>query len=130
MQADVTAQKEAAGKLEAQRWLYEQILEQTMAGYWDWYVKDNTEYLSPGFKKMFGYKDYEMENTPEAWQEIIFEEDLEKVFRVYEDHVSSRGESPYYAEVRFCRYRIMSRRAARNRPTMQRFATTIKTAQR
>lgn len=72
-----------------------------MAGYWDWYVKDNTEYLSPGFKKMFGYKDYEMENTPEAWQEIIFEEDLEKVFRVYEDHISSRGKSPYYAEVRY-----------------------------
>jgi len=69
--ADITAQKQAELKLVEQRWIYEQILEQSMAGYWDWQIKDGTEFLSPAFKNMFGYTDAEMENSPEAWQKII-----------------------------------------------------------
>ena len=81
--------------------IYETILESTMAGYWDWHIQENTEYLSPTFKRMFGYEDHEIENTPEAWQKIIHPDDLKSVLKSYEDHVKSKGKIPYDNRVRY-----------------------------
>lgn len=78
-----------------------QILDQSLAGYWDWDIPNNTEFLSPTFKSMFGYEDHEMENSPEAWQKIVHPNDLKSVFDVFNDHVSSKGEIPYENEVRY-----------------------------
>ncbi|MDB9313798.1 PAS domain S-box protein [Spirulina sp. CS-785/01] len=81
--------------------LLEQILEVTLAGYWDWDIANQQEYLSPSFKKMFGYEDHELPNTPETWQNLIFPEDLPKVFDNFHRHVESRGQVPYYNEIRY-----------------------------
>jgi len=80
---------------------FEQVLESTMAGFWDWNIKENTEYLSPSFKKMFGYEDNEMENKPEAWQTIIHPDDLGKVVKCFDKHVESKGVVPFDNEVRY-----------------------------
>ena len=93
--ADVTEEKLNKEKLQKQKWLYEQILEQTMAGYWDWYIQDDFEFLSPAFKEMFGYTDDEMANTPEAWQKIIYPDDLAKVTDSFDKHVASYGEQAF-----------------------------------
>lgn len=92
---------ELAKMLEKHHEVFHHVLEGTMAGYWDWNIPENTEYLSPTFKAMFGYEDHEMENTPEAWQEIIHPDDLPDVLEVFNAHVSSKGEIPYSNE---CRY--------------------------
>lgn len=92
--------RESQSRYKAQNQAFEQVLEGTMAGYWDWMIKENTEYLSPTFKKMFGYEDDEMENTPEAWQKLVYAEDLPRIQDVYGRHVSSRGEEPYDCEIR------------------------------
>lgn len=81
--------------------IFHHILEGTLAGYWDWNIPADTEYLSPTFKSMFGYEDHEMENTPDAWQKIIHPDDLPDVFNVFNAHVNSKGEIPYSNE---CRY--------------------------
>lgn len=81
--------------------LLEQILETTLAGYWDWDIVNNQEYLSPAFKRMFGYEDHELPNIPETWQRLIFAEDLPKVMAGFECHVKSGGKVPYYNEVRY-----------------------------
>ena len=81
--------------------IFNNILETTLAGYWDWKVAENISYLSPTFKSMFGYEDHEMENSAEAWQKIVHPDDLHKVFETYEKHISSRGEIPYIVECRF-----------------------------
>ena len=81
--------------------VFEQILEITLAGFWDWNIQENTEYLSPTFKQMFGYEDQEMENTPEAWQKIIHPDDLPGVFSAFDAHVKSKGKVPYDNEVRY-----------------------------
>ncbi|PPT09453.1 Circadian input kinase A [Geitlerinema sp. FC II] len=81
--------------------LLEQILEIVLAGYWDWDIADNREYLSPGFKRMFGYEDSELPNSPETWQNLIFPEDLPKVLDCFEQHVRSHGEIPFHNEVRY-----------------------------
>ncbi|MBU1218967.1 PAS domain S-box protein [Myxococcota bacterium] len=80
---------------------YLEILENSLAGYWDWDIKTGYEYLSPGFKKMFGYDDHEIENTAESWQKLIFAEDLPGVIKKFDAHVKSRGKDPYYNEVRY-----------------------------
>ena len=98
---DVTLEKKAQEKIESEKRLLETILEDTLSGYWDWDLKANTEYLSPSFKTMFGYSNDELENSPEAWQAIIFREDLPRVLEQFEKHVSSKGEVPFYNEVRY-----------------------------
>ena len=81
--------------------VFENILEGSMAGYWDWYIKDNYEYLSPRFKSMFGYEDHEMENHPDEWQKIIHPDDLPGVFELFNKHVESKGRIPFDNEVRY-----------------------------
>ncbi|MFZ1613803.1 MAG: PAS domain S-box protein, partial [Holophaga sp.] len=98
---DITERKQAENALSEQKRIVELILEQSLAGYWDWLIQENEEYLSPTFKKMFGYEDNEMPNSPEAWQKIIFAEDLPGVFEVFKSHVESHGAIPYYSEVRY-----------------------------
>jgi PAS domain S-box-containing protein len=98
---DITQSKRAQDNLELERKLLQDILEATLAGYWDWDMKNNTAYLSPRFKKMFGYEDHELPNTPESWQSLIFPEDLPGVLDLFERHVKSGGRIPYYNQVRY-----------------------------
>jgi PAS domain S-box-containing protein len=98
---DITERKQAEDALASQRQTYEQILEQSLAGYWDWDIPTGDEYLSPTFKKMFGYEDHEIENRAESWQRLIFAEDLPGVYEKYNQHCESKGEIPFYNEVRY-----------------------------
>jgi len=104
---DVSDRKQAeAERLQAEQVrkelsLLEGILEIILAGYWDWDIPNNQEYLSPGFKRMFGYADHELPNTPESWQALIFPEDLARLFANFEQHVQSRGAVPFQNEVRY-----------------------------
>lgn len=80
---------------------FDSVLETGYAGFWDWNIVDNTEYLSTGFKMMFGYTHDDMESSPEAWQKIAFESDLPSLFASFEKHVLSRGEVQFSEMVRF-----------------------------
>jgi PAS domain S-box-containing protein len=81
--------------------LLEAIMENILAGYWDWNIPNHQEYLSPSFKQMFGYADHELPNTPDTWQQLILPEDLPTVLDCFDRHIQSRGEVPYYSEVRY-----------------------------
>ncbi len=87
--------------LEDLNFLSESALESSLAGYWDWNIVANEEYLSPRFKEIFGYADHEMENSPESWKRIAFEEDLPQMFKSFEEHVNSRGQIPFKSVVRY-----------------------------
>jgi len=99
--ADITEQIVMNEAIKQQRWLYEQILEQSMAGYWDWMIQQGTEYLSPRFKSMFGYADHEMMNAPESWQKIVFQEDLPGVLDCFDQHIKSQGQIPFDNSIRY-----------------------------
>ncbi len=98
---DITDVKRAEQELDIERGILRDILEDTLAGYWDWNIPNNTEYLSPTFKKMFGYEDHELPNMPETWLRLIFEEDRSRVMQNFDEHVKSQGKIPYYNEVRY-----------------------------
>ena len=82
--------------------LLETILDTILAGYWDWDIANEREYLSPGLKRMFGYENLSDPNIPNSWQERIFPEDLPKVLAGFDRHVKSRGQIPFYNEIRYC----------------------------
>ncbi|WP_109830104.1 PAS domain-containing protein [Reichenbachiella versicolor] len=98
---DVTEIKEAENKLKEANMIYDTIIEGTLAGYWDWHLKKNYEYMSPTFKAMFGYKDYEIENTPAWRQQNIHPDDLKITLDCFEKHINSKGEIPYDNTVRY-----------------------------
>lgn len=81
--------------------LLENILDIVLAGYWDWNFASQTEYLSPGYKRMLGYGDAELPNGPGLWQRLICPADLPKVLECMEYHIQSQGQIPYYTEVRY-----------------------------
>jgi diguanylate cyclase (GGDEF)-like protein/PAS domain S-box-containing protein len=103
---DITSRHEAEQRrqrseaLEHELKVLQQVLESSLAGYFDWNITAGTEYFSPTFKAMFGYDDHELANSPETWRELICPEDLPGVLAVYQRHVDSLGALPYYNEVR------------------------------
>lgn len=99
--SDITSQIISEEEMKREKNILERILDDILSGYWDWDFTNNTEYLSPGFKKMLGYEDHELPNVPETWQRMIFAEDLIKVNECFHNHVKSLGELPFYNEVRY-----------------------------
>ncbi len=81
--------------------LFNIILEHTFAGYWDWNIPEDYEYLSPSLKKMLGYEDHELANEPESWKKIIHPEDLPLAIELFEAHVRTKGRVPYDSTVRY-----------------------------
>jgi len=98
---DITEQKNNEQKLQDSNIMFNAIVDGSMAGYWDWYIKDNYEYMSPTFKKMFGFEDHEVPNRPEWWQKQIHPDDLDGVFELFNKHVKSKGKVPFNNEVRY-----------------------------
>lgn len=98
---DITERKEASARLEHQRWLYEQIIDQAIDGFWDWQIQQGTEYLSPKLKQTLGYQDHEMANSPDAWQQIVYAEDLPTILANFDRHIQSHGAEPFDTEVRY-----------------------------
>lgn len=98
---DVSAERQAAKALRDSERILADILESTLSGYWDWNIPAGTEYLSPAFKRMFGYEDHELPNVPETWQKLIFAEDLPGVLDVFSQHVGTHGRAPFYNEIRY-----------------------------
>ena len=96
-----TERREMEAKLRDRDRVLADILESTLSGYWDWNIPAGTEYLSPTFKKMFGYEDDELPNSPDTWQRLIFADDLPGVLEIFNRHVKSSGREPYYNEVRY-----------------------------
>lgn len=98
---DTTRMNQLTEEVQMQRDRLAGLLESEAAGYWDWDIPGNTEYLSPRFKSMFGYRDDELENKPETWMRLIHPDDLPIAMSAFEAHVASKGAEPYDIEVRY-----------------------------
>ena len=70
-------------------------------GLWYWDLTDpEQEWLSPQFKRVFGYKNDEIPHTSAWWQENIFPEDLPGVLDNFEKHKADPNH-PYDQVVRY-----------------------------
>ncbi|WP_435579712.1 PAS domain-containing sensor histidine kinase [Gilvibacter sp.] len=97
---DVSQLVEMEHKLKDQNMAFEQVLESTLAGYWDWDMTTNVQYMSPTFKKMFGYEDHEVPNCPDWCKGNLHPDDLPGVLNIFKAHVESKGVVPFDNEVR------------------------------
>jgi len=98
---DITEAKHAAQLLIEREKQLSQIVNTTHDGIWDWHIPDDYEYMSPRFWQMLGYDPSEKKHHPSEWRNLIFPEDLEIVERNLKSHCQSRGEIPFYQEVRY-----------------------------
>ena len=92
---------EKYNSIEDLRLLSESALESSLAGFWDWNMVTDEEYLSPRFKEMFGYSESEMESSPDAWQKIAFQEDLPDMLASLNSHIKSKGKIPFNIIIRY-----------------------------
>jgi len=63
-------------ELDELRQRVEIALNGTNDGLWDWNLVSNTLYLSPPWKTMLGYEDFELEDSFESWRENVHPDDL------------------------------------------------------
>lgn len=77
------------------------ILETSFDGFWDWHIKADYEYMSPGFWSHFGYEPWEKEHKPSAWMDMINQDDLKVALHNMGLHVQTKGVHPYLQEVRY-----------------------------
>ena len=67
-------QKENIKKLKQ----FELVMNATNDGLYDWNLKTNEIYYSPGWKKMLGYQSDELPDDLSAWEQLIHEDDKSK----------------------------------------------------
>ncbi|HNX58108.1 MAG TPA: PAS domain-containing protein, partial [Spirochaetota bacterium] len=76
------------------------IFDNGRVGYWDWNIPSGDNYMSPSLKMMFGYEEGEIENTREAMNRLIFDEDKHAALDKFNAHVTSRGKIPFECDIR------------------------------
>lgn len=98
---DITSQVLSKEEIQRGKYILERILDEALSGYWDWDMQKDTIYLSPGLKKMLGYEDHELENSPETLPKLLNQDDQKTVEAHFLQHVESHGRLPFYNEVRY-----------------------------
>ncbi|MBD1393886.1 PAS domain S-box protein [Mucilaginibacter glaciei] len=81
--------------------IYKIILEETLAGYWDWDIKTDIMFLSPALKRMLGYEVDELIGGHAVLQSLILPDDLPVAKACFYDHVNSHGVKLYNIDIRF-----------------------------
>jgi PAS domain S-box-containing protein len=84
--------------------IYKIILEETLAGYWDCYLRENKVIYSSVFKDMFGYADQDLPNNMQTWAALIIPQERQRMDECLQQHYDSHGEKPFNIDVR-CRHK-------------------------
>jgi len=77
------------------------IIENSYGGFFDWDIKEDTEYMSPSFWKMFGYEPYEKTHKSSEWQSIIYPEDLIIANELFNEQCKKNNKNPYDLQLRY-----------------------------
>lgn len=68
----IRKQKEALRLSEEQ---FKLAMQASKEGLWDWDLKTNKVYFSPGYTEMLGYRQDEIENTHQSWENLLHPDD-------------------------------------------------------
>ena len=77
------------------------FIESSYDGYWNWYIQDDYEYMSPRFWEIFGIDYKTKKHKPGEWQDLIHPDDLKEALKNFDLHCKSKGKHPYNQEVRY-----------------------------
>lgn len=97
--SDIDERKKTELLLKESQELFNLTVKGSRDGIWDWpdMAKDEG-YWSPGFKKILGYEDDELEATTALFLSLIHPDDLDFVLKTVEEHIKTR--LPFEAEYR------------------------------
>ena len=75
----------------------------TSDGVWEWFPETGHEYMSERFWSILGYDQKDMDESPSSWMGLLNPNDKIMISKMYDDHLKSRGKSPYIAQARYTR---------------------------
>ena len=70
------------------------IVSATGIGLWDWELDSSKVVYSPEWERIAGFEPGELEQTVEAWNNLVFSEDMPAFDKNVADHIE--GKTPYY----------------------------------
>ena len=91
---DITQEINIKKQLEDSEFRWKFAIEGSGDGLWDWNIKTNEVFFSSSWKKMFGFKDYEIENNLDEWEKRVHPDDLKQVYIDINKHLE--GETKLY----------------------------------
>jgi PAS domain S-box-containing protein len=59
-------------------------------GVWDWNLETQDVYVDPALKKLLGFADAEIPNSPDRWVERVHPDDAPRVLQAVRDHIDGR----------------------------------------
>ena len=81
--------------------IYKIILDETLAGYWDYNLREKKVIYSAAFQNLFGYREDELPNTIETWANLIVPEDRRRLYACIKRHFESHGKKPFNINIRY-----------------------------
>lgn len=97
---DISHERKHLDNVEKELQLLESILENTLAGYWEWDLSSDKKYFSDRFKKLLGNPNNSIDYSAIKWTDLIYQDDQSKVMKQYNDYINSGGNIPFYCEAR------------------------------
>lgn len=93
--------KELYEKINKDSTIFDFLEKNSLDGVWYWDLENSeNEWMSPRFWEVLGYEANEKEHLVSQWQELIFDEDLEKATKNYKKHYVDMTH-PYDQVVRY-----------------------------
>jgi diguanylate cyclase (GGDEF)-like protein/PAS domain S-box-containing protein len=68
---------------------FDQVLESSLDGFWDWDLISGQFYLSPRWKEQLGYTDDELPNTFDTWESRLHPDEREEVMRKLQAYLNN-----------------------------------------
>ena len=87
---DITERKRAEEALRQSEERFQQAMEATNDGLWDWNVKSGDVYYSPAYSRMLGYEAAEFANHVQSWIDLLHPDDRAKAVSVNQDCIENR----------------------------------------
>lgn len=85
---DVTARKEGDEALRKSQERFLLAIQGSNTGVWDWDIHANQVFLSPIWKRMLGYEDFEIKDSFEAWEGRLHPDERERVVAILRNHLA------------------------------------------
>ncbi|HPJ12872.1 MAG TPA: response regulator [Caldisericia bacterium] len=92
---DLTDHKKAQAELAETKEQFELAINGTNDGIWDWNIRTDSLFLSKRWKEMLGYQEHELPNKMSSFNDLVYEEDRERVKRYIQRYL--QGEIQKYS---------------------------------
>lgn len=89
---DITERKKMELALQESQKRFELAMQATDDGLFDWNLSTNEIYYSPGWKRMLGYADDELENKLTVWEELTAPDDVKRAWQMLNEHIDGKRE--------------------------------------